>query len=168
MRQSDSQTSDNQTGPSGLRWAAFKIKRPPLLIKPYNRALGAKEQKTAAFGSSPPLWCLTAPPFPRYSVGRQKESAFMGRLGALLRPTCTSYAGCAQWDYGYCAMCHISLQVSIEEISPTGEDAAIGGRRGAFPTGEARFCGFPFDPWGGCEGFIIRGAYLMSRRPPSC
>ena len=23
----------------------------------------------------------------------------MGRLGALLRPTCTSYAGCAQWDY---------------------------------------------------------------------
>ena len=31
------------------------------------------------------------------SVGRQKESAFMGRLGALLRPTCTSYAGCAQW-----------------------------------------------------------------------
>ena len=34
---------------------------------------------------------------PAVSVGRQKESAFMGRLGALLRPTCTSYAGCAQW-----------------------------------------------------------------------
>ena len=45
-----------------------------------------------------PLWCLTAPPSPpAVSVGRQKESAFMGRLGALLRPTCTSYAGCAQW-----------------------------------------------------------------------
>ncbi len=41
----------------------------------------------------------------RGSVGRQKESAFMGRLGALLRPTCTSYAGCAQWDYGYSALC---------------------------------------------------------------
>ena len=35
----------------------------------------------------------------RSSVGRQKESALMGRLGALFRPTCTSYAGCAQWDY---------------------------------------------------------------------
>ena len=34
---------------------------------------------------------------PAVSVGRQKESSFMGRLGALLRPTCTSYAGCAQW-----------------------------------------------------------------------
>ena len=27
------------------------------------------------------------------TVGRQKESAFMGRLGALLRPTWQSYAG---------------------------------------------------------------------------
>ena len=30
---------------------------------------------------------------PRSSVGRQKESALMGRLGALLRPTWRSYAG---------------------------------------------------------------------------
>ena len=37
------------------------------------------------------------PCHPAVSVGRQKESAFMGRLGALIRPTCTSYAGCAQW-----------------------------------------------------------------------
>ena len=40
-----------------------------------------------------PLWCLTAPPSPRSSVGRQKENALMGRLGALLRPTWRSYAG---------------------------------------------------------------------------
>ena len=45
-----------------------------------------------------PLWCLRHHLPPRGSVGRQKESAFMGRRGALLRPTCTSYAGCAQWD----------------------------------------------------------------------
>ena len=44
-----------------------------------------------------PLWCLRHHLPPAVSVGRQKESAFMGRLGALLRPTCTSYAGCAQW-----------------------------------------------------------------------
>ena len=37
------------------------------------------------------------PPFPRSSVGRQKESALMGRLGALLRPTWRSYAGPPQW-----------------------------------------------------------------------
>ena len=72
---------------------------------------------------------------PRYSVGRQKESAFMGRLGALLRPTCTSYAGCAQWDYGCSAMCHMTPQESVEQTSPSGE-------RGAFPTSAARLYGF--------------------------
>ena len=30
-------------------------------------------------------------------MGRQKESALMGRLGALLRPTWRSYAGPPQW-----------------------------------------------------------------------
>ena len=53
----------------------------------------------AASRQRPPL-VAGATTFARYSVGRQKESAFMGRLGALLRPLCTSYAGCAQWDYG--------------------------------------------------------------------
>ena len=33
-----------------------------------------------------PLWWLAPPPSPRSSVGRQKESALMGRLCALLRP----------------------------------------------------------------------------------
>ncbi len=45
----------------------------------------------------PPFGALQHHLSPAVSVGRQKESAFMGRLGALLRPTCTSYAGCAQW-----------------------------------------------------------------------
>ena len=46
-----------------------------------------------------PLWWLAPPPFPRSSVGRQKESALMGRLGALLRPTWRSYAGPPQGHY---------------------------------------------------------------------
>ena len=51
------QTSDGPFGPSvgGL----YNHIWPPLLIKPYNRALGAKgKQKTAAFGSSPPFGAL--------------------------------------------------------------------------------------------------------------
>ena len=36
--------------------------------------------------------------------GRQKESALMGRLGALLRPTWRSYAGPPQGHYGCLAM----------------------------------------------------------------
>ena len=55
--------------------------------------------------TNPVRWCDSSSLATRGSVGRQKESAFMGRLGALLRPTCTSYAGCAQWDYGYSALC---------------------------------------------------------------
>gem|GEM_PF-3729871 len=39
-----------------------------------------------------PMNPVPLPP-PRSSVGRQKESALMGRLGALLRPTWRSYAG---------------------------------------------------------------------------
>ena len=53
--------------------------------KPYNRPDGR--------GNAILLWWLAPPPFPCSSVGRQKESALMGRLGALLRPTWRSYAG---------------------------------------------------------------------------
>ena len=66
--------------------------RPPLLIKPYNRACGAKgKRKTAAIGSFPPLvpYGTTFPPLKR-------------------------------WDYGCCAMCHMSLQVSTGKSSPPG------------------------------------------------
>ena len=62
----------------------------------------------------------------------------------------------------------MGIMLTGEQISPTGGDAAYGGRRGAFPTGEDRLCGFPLALLGGCEGFIIRGAFLMSRLPPSC
>ena len=41
---------------------------------------------------------------PRSSVGRQKESALMGRLGALLRPTWRSYAEPPQWHYNPCLL----------------------------------------------------------------
>ena len=60
-----------------------------------------------------------------------------------------------RWDYGYCAMCHIAPKETVEQISPSGGDAAAGGRRGAFPTpvravclfstGEARLYGFAAD-----------------------
>ncbi len=53
---------------------------------------------------------------PLSSVGRQKESALMGRLGALLRSTCTSYAGCAQCPYGCSALCHMTLRESVERF----------------------------------------------------
>ena len=68
---------------------------------------------------------------PLSSVGRQKESALMGRLGALLRSTCTSYAGCAQCPYGCSALCHMTLRESVERFySPPplnrGESGAAG------------------------------------------
>ena len=83
-------------------------------------ALRASENRPTALAGEemqfPPLWWLAPPPCPvgsmsldsrlaglpyesssfatpRSSVGRQKESALMGRLGALLRPTWRSYAG---------------------------------------------------------------------------
>ena len=59
------------------------------------RCLGQRKplQPPCGRGNAFPLWWLAPPPFPRSSVGRQKESALMGRLGALLRPTWRSYAG---------------------------------------------------------------------------
>ena len=50
---------------------------------------------TGSLRSPPPIRLRRTSPAVR-SVNR-KEGPFMGRLGALLRPTCTSYAGCAQW-----------------------------------------------------------------------
>ena len=70
------QTSDGPFGPSvgGL----YNHIWPPLLIKPYNRALGAKgKQKIAAFGSSPPLvpYGTTFPPQAQcYCVKKNSES----------------------------------------------------------------------------------------------
>ena len=54
---------------------------------------GSEEKKqrviyfTYHFGVFPPLVAGATTFPPRSSVGRQKESALMGRLGALLRPT---------------------------------------------------------------------------------
>ena len=47
---------------------------------------------------------------PRSSVGRQKESALMGRLGALLRPTWRSYAGPPQWHYKAPLCCELLMK----------------------------------------------------------
>ena len=76
-----SEGSEGGGGASNYRWR-------PLMIKPLRPPCGR-----GIF----PLWWLAPPPFPRSSVGRQKESALMGRLGALLRPTWRSYAGLPQW-----------------------------------------------------------------------
>ena len=46
----------------------------------------------------------------RSSVGRQKESALMGRLGALLRPTWRSYAGPPQWHYKAPLCCELLMK----------------------------------------------------------
>ena len=67
--------------------------------------------------TNPVRWCNSSSfATPLSSVGRQKESALMGRLGALLRPTCTSYAGCAQCPYGCSALCHMTLRESVERF----------------------------------------------------
>lgn len=69
-------------GPSNLRTL-----RP---IGPVNPKNPPRPAVSSPFGTA---YHLSA----RSSVGRQKESALMGRLGALLRPTWRSYAGPPQW-----------------------------------------------------------------------
>ena len=60
-----------------------------------NSILERKRDNPAAFGGIQNL----SPP-----KGWQKESALMGRLGALLRPTWRSYAGPPQWHYNPCLL----------------------------------------------------------------
>ena len=72
-----------------------------------NKGHGEKNRRVIYFNvpfRCVPLWWLAPPPCPRSSVGRQKESALMGRLGALLRPTWRSYAGPPQWHYNPCLL----------------------------------------------------------------
>ena len=54
--------------------------------------------------------------FPRSSVGRQKESALMGRLGALLRPTWRSYAGPPQWHYKAPLCCELLMKGMLRGV----------------------------------------------------
>jgi hypothetical protein len=96
-----------------------------------------------------PLWCL------RHHLrhGVKRVTRFSGRF-APLRIVFPCHPA-VRWDYGYCAMCHIAPKENVEQISPSGGDAAAGGKRGAFPTpvravclfstGEARLYGFAAD-----------------------
>ena len=61
-------------------------------------AFGGENHTTALAGERKASPLPASRDFPRSSVGRQKESALMGRLGALLRPTWRSYAGSPQWQ----------------------------------------------------------------------
>ena len=70
-------------------------------LKPYNRPDGRRK-------GIPPL--PAARDFPRSSVGRQKESALMGRLGALLRPTWRSHAGPPQGHYKAPLCCELLMK----------------------------------------------------------
>ena len=73
-------------------------------------AFGGENHTTALQAMEIPLWWLAPPPFPRSSVGRQKESALMGRLGALLRPTWRSYAGPPQGHYKTPLCCELLMK----------------------------------------------------------
>ena len=54
---------------------------------------------------------------------------------------------------------------SAARISPSGEDAAAGGRRGAFPTPVRAVCLFSPRPSGRLYGFIHTGAQLFLKAP---
>ena len=76
------------------------------------RCLGQRKplQPPCGRGNAFPLWWLAPPPSPRSSVGRQKESALMGRLSALLHPTWRSYAGPPQWHYKAPLCCELLMK----------------------------------------------------------
>ena len=114
-------------------WAPFFM--PPLAAKTFTTGLRPSENHTTALRASemhPPLvaGATTLPVgkhitgfsvaygslriqflcHPRSSVGRQKESALMGRLGALLRPTWRSYAGPPQGHYKAPLCCELLMK----------------------------------------------------------
>ena len=87
----------------------------PFLIKPYNRPVGRGKQANRAFG---PMEMHPYPRLRRYFPRRGKS--------ALRLPS--SFISCTK--------------DSAAKISPSGGDAAEGGRRGAFPRAPARLYGF--------------------------
>ena len=91
-------------------------RRPPLMIKPYNRALGANGKHA---NRASPEEMHPYPRLRRYFSQRGKSSP---RLASELIST---------------------SRHSAAKISPSGGDAAAGGRRGAFPSPEGRLYGFP-------------------------
>ena len=96
------------------------------MIRPYNRALGAKgKQANRAFGP----WKYTPIPACGGTSTRRGKSALRSAF----------------------VLISISKH-SAAKICPSGEDAAAGGRRGAFPSPAGRLYGFPC-PQGGLPVF---------------
>ena len=64
---------------------------------------------------------------------------------------------------------NIFLPKELNRRIPNGTYGGVRGMNNlysiAFPAGEGRLYGFPFAPWGGFDGFIIRGAFVISQAP---
>ena len=93
---------DSGYAAEGCGGAPLNYRRRLLMIKPSQPGFRPWENHTTALRARKrhsPFGGWRHHLSPRSSVGRQKESALMGRLGALLRPTWRSYAGPPQWHY---------------------------------------------------------------------
>ena len=96
----------------------------------------------------------------------------MGRLGALFRPTCTSYAGCAQWDnnpLGTISPISISRHHAAK-TSPSGGSGALAPIGAHFLALQARLYGFPrpqgrFACFSPGDSPIVKVLYKLAAQP---
>ena len=119
---SDGQTSDGQTsdGPFGpFVGGLYNHRGPPLLVKSYNRAFGAKGKhadQAAPVGN--------APLSPLRGTSTRRGKFALHSVFALI-----SNEG-----------------IVPVKVPPPGERRCVSTKRGVFPAGEVRFCGFPLAP----------------------
>ena len=146
------------------------------MIKPNNRPCGRRKKRKT---------------YNRPSVGENHTAAPLARGNApLLPPAAASFHGKASHTiltrprapYESCSLATPEGQIcssltpcanlscslySGKKSSPSGGKVVHSTKRGAFPSGEARFACFPFAPRVRLFGFIIRGGLLYFKcRPP--
>ena len=123
------------------------------MIKPNNRPCGHRKKRKT---------------YNRPSVGENHTAAPLARGNAPLLPpaAASSPEGQICSSLTPCANLSCSLY-SGKKSSPSGGKVVHSTKRGAFPSGEARFACFPFAPRVRLFGFIIRGGLLYFKcRPP--
>ena len=122
----------------GLWWAPFNSLKAPVWIKLYNRPGGRGK--------------ICKPPFRR----KNHTTAPLARGNAPLLPPAAASPPEGEIFFSASLSANLSRSVySGARTSPSGGSTAVGGDRGAFPTGEARFACF-LRPKGGCLVFISR------------
>ena len=140
-------------------WASFNSYKTPLMIKPYNRALGAKENNQTSLrpvGNAPPLEPIRGDEFYNSASQNGKPYNWAGARWKFLPLWYLRYhlPTRERWNNKATISSYlISIARKRAAKTSTGGSTAVGGDRGVFPCAAGAVCLFSIARQGDCMVF---------------